>query len=58
MKHEKYIKCWVNGRYEDIPLKDYLDIEANKYGYDSYKELREDGFKIDLLQDSVDWFQN
>ena len=56
MKHEKYIKCWVNGRYEDIPLKDYLDIEANKYGYDSYKELREDGFKIDLLQDSVDWF--
>lgn len=44
---EGYVKCCVDGRCEEIPLADYLDIQAYKYGFNSYEELTEAGFKIE-----------
>lgn len=31
-----------------MPLEDYLDITAMKYGYNSYEELKEDGLSIEI----------
>lgn len=31
-----------------IPIEDYLEICALQYGYDSYAELREDGYYIEI----------
>lgn len=32
-----------------MPIDDYLDIRAWEYGYDSYQEMREDGFYIPVF---------
>lgn len=48
MDTEKYIKCWENGRCVEVPLEDYLDMEAHKCGFDSYVELKKAGLGIDL----------
>lgn len=48
MDTEKYIKCWENGRCVEVPLEDYLDMEAHKCGFDSYVELKKAGLEIDL----------
>lgn len=31
----------------EIPVEDYLDIMAMQYGFDSYKEMREEGYWLD-----------
>lgn len=31
-----------------IPIKDYLEICALQYGYNSYAELRADGYYIEI----------
>lgn len=31
----------------EIPVEDYLDIKAMQYGFDSYKEMKEEGFCLD-----------
>lgn len=45
---EKYVKCYIGKRYTEIPIEDYLEMEAGKYGFSSYEELRKTGLKIEL----------
>lgn len=44
----EYVKCHVDGCCEEIPLADYLDIQAYKYGFSNYEELTETGFKLEV----------
>lgn len=41
---EKFVKTNVG----NIPLNDYLEIKATQNGFDSYKEMREEGVSIDI----------
>ena len=36
----------------EMPLQDYLDIRALECGFDSYKELEEAGFSIEIPETS------
>ena len=36
-----------------MPLSDYLEIKAGQYGYDSYEELRKDGFSISVSEEDL-----
>ncbi|WP_270604202.1 MULTISPECIES: hypothetical protein [Dorea] len=36
----------------EMPLQDYLDIRALECGFDSYKELEEAGFSIEIPKTS------
>lgn len=36
-----------------IPIEDYLEICALQYGYDSYAELRADGYYIELSENCL-----
>ena len=47
-KNNKYVKVWIGDRLTKMPLEDYLEIQANKYGFDSYEELRAAGYAIDI----------
>lgn len=40
---EEYVKTNIGL----IPLEDYYDIEASKYGYNSYADLLANGFSIE-----------
>ena len=40
----KYVKTNMGS----IPLEDYLEIRAQQLGFSSYKELREEGYMIDI----------
>lgn len=45
---KKYVKCYMGEYYKEIPIEDYLEIEAGKHGFGSYEELRKTGLKIEL----------
>lgn len=32
----------------EMPLEDYLDIRAIQYGFDSYEDMRKQGYSIDI----------
>jgi hypothetical protein len=34
----------------EMPIGDYLDIKAMQYGFDSYEDLVEQGYSIDIPQ--------
>lgn len=36
----------------EMPLEDYLDIRALKYGFSSYKELENEGFSIEIPEET------
>lgn len=36
-----------------MPLEDYFDIMASKYGYDSYEEMRADGLSVSVHEDDL-----
>ena len=36
-----------------IPLEDYLDIRARQYGFDSYKDLKEEGLSLDVSSSDI-----
>jgi hypothetical protein len=36
-----------------MPIEDYLEIKAMQYGFDSYEEMRNEGYYI-LLDDDLD----
>lgn len=36
-----------------IPMEDYLEIAAMKYGYDSYEQLKNDGLGIDVSENDI-----
>lgn len=42
------MKQYVKTTCGTMPLEDYLDITAMKYGYSSYEELKEDGLSIEI----------
>ena len=41
----------VKTNYGEIPIEDYLEMEASSYGYDSYEELYNDGYRIAGYED-------
>lgn len=45
---ETYVKMARGEKTYLIPLVDYLDQQAYKYGFYSYKDLRDEGYSIDL----------
>lgn len=47
-KKNKFVKVYVGDRLTTMPLEDYLEIQATRFGFDSYKELREAGYAIDI----------
>jgi uncharacterized UPF0160 family protein len=49
----KYVKAVYGGREELIPMEDYLDIVAMQSGYDSYKEMQEEGLSITVDAESI-----
>lgn len=36
----------------EMPLEDYLDILALEYGFSSYKELENEGFSIEMPEET------
>lgn len=38
----------INTNMGHIPLEDYLEIVASQYGYDSYEDLKKDGYIIEI----------
>ncbi|WP_371289218.1 hypothetical protein [Dorea sp.] len=36
----------------EMPLEDYLDIRALEYGFSSYKELKNEGFSIEIPEET------
>ena len=42
------ISVYMNGRKLSIPVRDYLEIKAQEYGYDSYAEMKKAGYHIEL----------
>jgi hypothetical protein len=41
---EKTVKTNIG----EMPIGDYLDIRAMQYGFDSYEDLRKQGYSIDI----------
>ena len=57
----KQVDQLIDGGYDlyvptncgDMPVRDYMEIKAYQSGFDSYGELREKGFGIELSTDSL-----
>lgn len=49
----KYVKCWVNDIYEEVPLMEYLDFCAWQYGFSDFRELREAGLQIEVSKKDI-----
>ena len=43
-KPERTVKTNIG----EMPLEDYLDIRAMQYGFDSYEDMRKQGYSIDI----------
>lgn len=41
---------YVNTNIGLMPLEDYLETKAIQYGFDSYEDMRAQGYKIDVEQ--------
>lgn len=47
-----YFDRMIQTNMGEMPLQDYLDIRALECGFDSYKELEEAGFSIEIPETS------
>lgn len=43
-KPERTVKTNIG----EMPLEDYLDIRAMQFGFDSYEDMRKQGYSIDI----------
>jgi hypothetical protein len=41
---------YVNTNVGLMPVEDYLEIKAVQYGFESYEDMRAQGYKIDIEQ--------
>lgn len=46
---EKYVKTNIG----NVPYEDYLEMEASRYGYDSYEAMKKDGLGIDISEKDI-----
>ena len=46
---EKYVRTNIG----NVPYEDYLEMEASKYGYDSYEDMKKDGLGIDISEKDI-----
>lgn len=53
MKYSIYVKCYVGDRYQEIPIRDFMEIMAYQFGFDSYKELRKQGCRVELKRKDI-----
>lgn len=47
------IKTYVKTTKGLIPLEDYLDIEAERYGFSNYEELKNEGYDIEISKSDI-----
>lgn len=48
MKYSIYVKCYFGSKYREVPIRDFMEIMANQFGFDSYNELKKQGCYIKL----------
>ena len=51
-KEKDTMSRMIQTNMDEMPLQDYLDIRALECGFDSYKELEEAGFSIEIPKTS------
>lgn len=45
----KYVRTNIG----NIPIEDYLDIKAGQFGFDSYEELKAEGYDIQIAESDI-----
>lgn len=53
MRYLAYVMCNVDGRYAEIPIRDYMDIYSRQYGFDSYEDLKACGYRIEIPENCI-----
>lgn len=49
LSEDAYVSvCFGENNPRLIPLEDYLDIEAGKYGFNNYEELKKAGYSLEI----------
>lgn len=52
-KNKMIKELYVETNIGRIPLDDYKEIVAMKYGFSSYADLRKEGYTLDIPEDIV-----
>lgn len=45
----KYIKTNIG----DVPLEDFLEIQAVQYGFDSYEDMQSEGLSVSINDEDI-----
>lgn len=46
MNDNAHVKAWMGGRKVLVPIKDYFEMQAVLHGFESYDDLRSNGYQI------------